>query len=374
MQLTYLIASILHAVFAVALVAIFKSPLLTLTSRRQFDEWSSLLDVYRSAPSINDTTILERSLHLAWCNETLPPNTTRAPYCRCVEKTHKTFENATNVSLSQARDDAAMDLVGCLSDRTVWRVAPVWSVCFATPAVYVFFIAACFLWIAADLPSKYSTLPIWIFALILVVVLILADYVHNSFWAFTFILIAVIISMILLPGMAMPMEGDGILSSSAVILDRTPSCFWWAEYLSTPIFALYVPLMHCGRDLFFVSVFTMIGTAVGGLGLRSYWCSQAYSDKPKEQFMQVMQYIVWLGILAACVSLSFLTGIYYSPDAPYIMGPGSVALLAITFCVSLLQWPGNQDFKQLLFTQMSLAQIRNVIFFVFVIMDVTKSD
>jgi hypothetical protein len=71
---------------------------------------------------------------------------------------------------------------------------------------------------------------------------------------------------------------------------------------------------------FLVGVFTMIGTAVGELGLRSIWCSQAYADSPKEQFMPDMQYIVWLGILAACVSLSFLTGIYYNSEVPYLMG------------------------------------------------------
>ena len=376
MRHVYFYASMLHAALAFVLVSHWNSPLLTITTRLQFDEWSSLLDAFRGATALNQSGLRERALHLAWCNTTLPPNTTRAPYCRCVEKTYNTFRNATAISLYQARDNAAMDLVRCLGDRAVWKVTPVWNIRFATPAVYVFFIAACFLWIAADLWGHYSSFPIWLLSFIFVVILLAQDYLHNSFWAFTFVLVALVINLILLPGMALPLEtpllqqiDTTVVLPATAIMDRTPSCFWWAEYLSAPVFALYVPLMHCGRDLFFISIFTMIGTAIGGLGLRSFWCSQAYAEKPREQFMAVMQYIVWLGILASCVSLSFLTGVYYNDQVPYVMGPGSVALLVLTFCVSLLQWPGNQHFDPLLRTQMILAFVRNVVFFGLVIAD-----
>lgn len=372
MKVAYLAASVLHAVFAVVLIAFASTPLLTLTARRQFDNWSSLLDAYRTARSLNDTGLLDRALDSAWCKVPLPPNTTRAPYCACVERVHAKFENATQKTLAQARDDAAMGIVECLRDRPVWRVWPIWSVRFVTPAVYALFVAACFLWIAADLPMRFSTVPIWVFTLVVVIVLMVHDYVHNSFWAFTFFLVAFVISLVILPGLEVASDPPMLHQENALaVVSKTPSCFWWAEYLTAPIFALYVPLMHCGRDLFFVSVFTMIGTAVGGLGLRSFWCSQAYTQRPKDQFMSVMQFIVWLGILAACVSLSFLTGIYYSGDAPYAMGQGSVALLVITFLVSLLQWPGNQDFDALLFSQMSLALVRNIALFGVVISDIT---
>jgi hypothetical protein len=377
MQKVYLVSSLVHAILAIVIVSIPDSPLLTITSRRQFDDWSPLLDLYRNIQSFNDTSTLSKSLSLSWCNATLPPNTVRAPYCRCVERTHDTFKKSSNKTLQVAKEEANMNLVGCLGERPVWRITPIWGLRFTTPAVYVLFIAASFLWIAADLDAKYSTVPIWILTFALVISILVQDYIHNSFWAFTFVLVAVIINLILLPGMAMPLPEPAATSASNMlqtspnaILDRTPSCFWWTEYLTAPVFALYIPLMHCGRDIFFASVFTMIGTAVGGLGLRSFWCSQAYSDKPKEQFMPVMQYIVWLGILASCVSLSFMTGVYYNSDVPYSMGPGSVALMVLTFCISLLQWPGNQNFRQLLFTQMSLAFVRNVVFFSLIVSDV----
>ncbi len=409
MQIVFLSASVLHAAFALVLVSVASPPALTLTVRRQFDEWSPLLDFFRGAAPGDAAALRGSVASAAWCNATLPPNTTRAPYCACALRAAEKFSNATSSpsfvpsALPQARDEAVMDVLRCLDDRPVWRVWPIWAVRFTTPAVYALFVAACFLWVAADLPYRYYAFPVWGLAAVLVVVLMVHDYVHNSFWSFTFLLVVLLVDWILVPGMASlhakvspgagaaqselaPLNGGAQQPAAALVttgtppasatpeatvrLNRTPSCFWWCEYLSAPVFALYVPLMHCGRDFYFASVFTMIGTAVGGLGLRSFWCSQAYTEAPKSQFVAVMQDVVWLGILAACASLSLLTGIYYSGDVPYAMGAGSVALLVLTFAISLLQWPGNQDFRQLLFTQMSLALARNVALFGLVAADV----
>lgn len=353
MQVAYAVAAVLHAAFAIVLVAVGDPPKLTLTVRRQFDSWTPLLDVFRSATLNNSEALRHKALAMSWCNETLPPRTTRAPYCRCVARASDKFSNSTQDRLQSARDDAVMDIVGCLRDRPVWRVWPIWGVRYSTPAVYAVFVAACFLWVAANLPPQYTTIPLWVLAVVLVITLVVRDFVHNGFWAFTFILVMLLIDWILVPGMA-PLgsdEQDG--------LARTPSCFWWSEYLSAPIFALYTSLMHCGRDIYFTAIFLMIGTAVGGLGLRSFWCGQAYAEKPR--FILVMQNVVWLGILASCIALSFITGIYYQSSVPYNMGPASVALLSLTFVVSLLQWPGNQNFRMLLFTQMSVAAVRNLL-------------
>lgn len=382
MQVVFLTASVLHAVFAIVLVSLSVSPELTLTFRRQFDEWPGLLDAFRKAGPGPDATLKPRALSLSWCNVTLPPETTRAPYCACVAKTADKFANASaqEGQLQPARDAAVMDLVACLRDRPVWRVWPVWAVRLSTPAVYALYVAACFLWVAADLPSRYQAFPLWVLSAVLVVALMVRDYVHNSFWAFTFLLVVLLIDWILVPGMARGMDWAPVPSADTGEpasrqgggLTRTPSCFWWCEYLTAPVFALYVPLMHCGRDLYFTAVFTMIGTAVGGLGLRSFWCAQAYSEGFRTQFRGIMQDVVWLGILASCVALSFLTGIYFSADAPYTLGAGSVGLLVLTFAVSLLQWPGNQDYRQLLMTQMCLALARNVALFGIVAADVLR--
>jgi hypothetical protein len=401
MQILFLSASVLHAIFAVTLVSVADPPELTLTARKQFDGWTPLLDSFRVATFGDKEGTRARALSLSWCNATLPPNTTRAPYCACVSRASDKFSNASQKAspdLQSARDAAVVDLVACLDNRPVWRVWPVWSVRFSTPAVFALFVAASFLWVAADVPWRLSTAPVWLLATTLVVVLVVHDYLHNIMWSFMFLLVAILIDWIIVPGMAKLSRRPGDAADPAerapltapekekeqlptagtpspanaertVHLNRTPSCFWWCEYLSAPVFAVYVPLLHCGRDFVFTIIFTMIGTAVGGLGLRSFWCSQAYTEAPKSQFMSVMQDIVWLGILASTSSLCLLTGIYYSDDVPYKMGPGSVALLGLTFAISLLQWPGNQDFHQLLFTQMLLALARNITLFGLMVAD-----
>lgn len=262
-----------------------------------------------------------------------------------------------------------MDLVGCLFYRPVWKVAHIWSLRFTTPAIYLFFVVSSSLLFAAELPSRFVLFPIIFFGLILSIILMIQDYVHNSYWIFMFFTVVVLFGLVIKPGFDPEKEAEHNL-------DRISTSFWWCEYLICPVFALYVPIMHCGRDLFFISVFTMIGTAVGGLGLRSFWCSKMYAaqidNDPKSQFMTVMQYIVWLGILASCVSLSFLTAVYYNSNVPYAMGPGSVALLAMTFVISLLQWPGYQEFDQVLVIQQVISIVRVVVFFVLIVVDISR--
>lgn len=370
MNAFYASLSALSLVLALTIFgANFDPPLLTITARRQLDNWKPLLNAFREAPSTNSTDLRSSALKLAWCDAPLPPQTVRAPYCACVDRVYTKFSNYSQASLASARDEAVMGLVSCLSNRPVWKVSPVWGVRFTTPAVYILFVVASSLWLASDVPSRTVILPLAFFAALVSILLMVQDYIHNSFWIFVFILVPLFIGYIIRPGF----EPDKRAEHN---LDLVASAFWWCEYLSCPVFAAYVPLMHCGRDIFFVSVFTMIGTAIGGLGLRSFWCSQMYrkqsDNDPKSQFMSVMQYIVWLGILASCVSLSFLTGIYYNPDTPYAMGPGSVALLALTFVISMLQWPGYHQYDQVLITQQSLSLVRVVVFYILILMDLVR--
>lgn len=386
MKPVLLSAAVLHGVFALVLVSLGPSPLLTLTLRRQFDNWTPLLDYFRFTPQSQLNTssaVRDGALALAWCNVTIPPNTTRAPFCDCVSRVSAKFFNATvasNTSLDGARSSAATDLVGCLSSRPVWKVFPLWNIRFYIPAVYALFVSFCFLFVAAEVDFRFPTAPLWALGFALIVAVLVHDLTHNSFWSFTLIMVLLVVEWVLIPALE---KKSGVGEEVTPLVDspgeeyasglqRTPSCFWWSEYLVAPVYALYVPLMHCGRDFYFVCAFTMIGTAVGGLGLRSFWCYKAYDKEPRSQFQSLMQYVVWLGILASCVSLSFITGIYYNPQAPYVMGAGSVALMVLTFVVSLLQWPGSQSMESLLFTQMSVAVVRNVILFGLVIADVVK--
>jgi hypothetical protein len=383
MNILLLSSAILHAVFAVSLVSIGTPPALSLTYRRQFNEWNPLLDLFRTSTEeymANSTVLAGRAQELAWCTAPALPNTTRAPFCSCVAKASQGFTanyNMTRSKLLAARTTAAMDVVACLRDRTVWRVYQAWSIRFSVPAVFAMFVTFCFLWVSVDLPDRYVTPPLWAVGLGLIIALAVQDVVHNTFWSCTLVVVLLLLQLMLVPGMAEsrspPPEAVQLIPKVlAEGVQKVPSCFWWCEYFVAPIYALYVPLMHCGRDLYFTAIFTMVGTAIGGLGLRSFWCYKAYNEEPKSQYVSLMQYIVWLGILASCISLSFFTGVYYNQDAPYVMGAGSVALLVLTFCVSLLQWPGNQHVEGVLYTQMSLALVRNVVLFGLVTADVLR--
>jgi len=358
MKALALAGSAFFAALALVMVGFsWRSPTLTLTLRRQFDDWQRLLDLFKNVT--DSDAFVSSALDGAWCNYTLPPQSPPAPFCRCVRRAAVSFANASITS-----DASVTRLVSCMSSRTSWRVREFWAVRYTTPALYVFFVASTFLLVQSDVGPTYITVSLWTLAAALVVPISLADYYHNGYWGFTFLVVVIVETLVLLPGMSSS-SGD----EKPGTLKRTPSCFWWAEYFSAPVFALYVPLMHCGRDFVYVSVFTMVGTAIGGLGLRSFWCAEVYRGEIRNQFQTVMQRIVWLGVLAASATLSAFTAIYYHSDVPYAMGPSSVAMLALTMAVSLLQWPGNQEYPHLLLVQTILAGVRNVLLFCVVIYD-----
>lgn len=354
-----LVLSLILSVFS------WRSPKLRLTVRRQFDDWHDLLELFRNTPNVTalggPEAFQSNALHVAWCNYTLPLETKYPPFCGCVRKAAASFANS-----SSSLDESIISLVGCMSSRPAWRVKDFWSVRYTTPAIYVFFIGTCFLLVGADVDFAYVNIGLWLIAAFFVILILVADVVHNSFWAFTFLAVVLLINWILLPGMASASD------TSSGSVKRTPSCFWWSEYLSAPIFALYVPLMHCGRDFVFASVFTMIGTAIGGLGLRSFWCAEVYNESPKNQFQALMQRLVWLGILAASLSLSMFIAVYYDDRVQYSMGRASVAMLVMTMVISLLQWPGNQHHQYLLASQIGIAAVRNAVLFGVVTSDVFK--
>jgi hypothetical protein len=385
MRVALIVASALHAILAIVLLVMPDSKL-TLTMRHQFDDWTPLLSLYRSAPS-NITEegavmLREKALEIAWCAAYLPLGTQRAPYCVCLEKQSNIFiSNVTSRQdpiTSVERDAVIRGLVACLSTRPVWRVLPIWGVQFGTPAVYALFITSCFLWVAAGLSRRWTSIPVWAFSISVSIVLIAESPLNNGLWVFTVMLVALLIEWVLYPGMK-PHPSPGNVghmlldNPNNAVVERIPSSFWWCEYLCAPVFAVYIPLMHCGRDIVFTSVVAMLGTAIGGLGLRSYWCAQAYCDAPKNQFRSTMQCIVWLGILASSISILSMAAIYYRDNPHYAMGSGSVVLLCLTVVIGLLQWPHAQGMSWILLAQATVAFVRNVLLFVLVIYDMKGS-
>ena len=344
--------SLTHVVLAVVLFGLsiaLPERSLTITARRQFDDWTPLFDVYRS----DQLASVETLMGLAWCNATLPPGTVRAPYCDCVGRQHVLYLGATANTTGPipvpVRESAVSALVRCLGDRPVWRVWPVWSVKPATPALYILLVSGCFLWVAADFAYAWTRWALWAVALALAVVLAVHSPYENCLWAITIPIVPLLIEFVMIPGMAKH-------SSS-----RYPGCFWWCEYICAPVYSLFTPLMHGGRDIFCVAVAVALGSTLGGLGLRSFWCTYAYADT---RFYSDIHILMSIAIGVASVALLSLAGVYYNPDCPFLLGRGSVVLLAMTTALPLLQSiPMHPDSRLVL--QALLAVARNVMLFSF---------
>ena len=398
----------LHALLAIVTLHHLLFPhggaVFTLTLRRQFDGWHELLSLYRNTSSYaplpaNGTrqpiSVLDALfygedmrddvLRAAWCSEYLPPGTQRAPYCRCVSRQHDAYLNASSVSVSRAvaipdsvRDAAARGLASCLGYRPVWRVWPFWETHMASPCVYALVVVASFFFVASDLDDGVIRGLVGALTLYTSVALFLAYPSRHCLWSVSILLVGALTHVVILPGLRPPnREGEvdePLLNAPGdhAAMPRSPSCFWWAEYLCAPVFALYAGVVHCGRDFVYVLVVVTLGTAVGGLGLRSFWCGRAYADGgTKGQMRPVLQRVVWLGILGASAGLLSLCAVYYQAGLPLLLGNGSVALLGVTLLVSLLQYPGTETGAALP-VQCALAFARNLALFLLVYLDAPR--
>jgi hypothetical protein len=397
-----------HALLAIVTLHAFIFPhgdvLFTLTLRRQFDNWRELIALYRNTTSYaplgpNRTRtqldvadalafgedMRDRMLGAAWCAEYLPRGTERAPYCRCVSRQHDTYLNASSSFVadgldvpSAVREDAVRGLVSCLGARPVWRVWPFWATHVASPCLYVFVVVATFMWLASDLDEGVIGALVGILVLYSGVALFIANPARHCLWSISILLVGAIARWVVAPGLRPIPSGDGAdqplvnAPGDRAQMPRGSSCFWWGEYLCAPVFALYACVVHGGRDLIHVLVVLLLGGAVGGLGLRAFWCGNAYPDAgAKGQMRPILRKTVWLGILGASVALLSLCAIYYQRPLPVVLGDGSVAMLGATLLVSLLQFPGG-DPGAALPLQCVISFARNIALFVLVFIDVRR--
>ena len=389
------VVTLAHAVFCLSLLLVRPDSgagVLAITARRQFDEWTPLLDLYRSAPNLTSATVAlirPKALELSWCAAPLPRGTSRAPYCACLE--------AQKGDYASSSGSVMPGLVSCLGARPVWRVWPVWGVQFRTPAVYILYVSACLLWVAVGLDHYWTRIPMWTFSAVVSVALVAADPLHNALWAIAAVFVAALIEWIVIPGIVppsyalVPPAGDGDAQQEqqpqqvapaegaadepqlgGLLVDRLSTCFWWCEFLCAPNFAIYVCLMHSGRDVFFVLVVILLGSTVGGLGLRLYWSGSEGGSASKAQFGDTMQRIAWLGVLASSFALLSLAGIYYRDTDLFVMDAGSVNLLSMTILIGLLQWPGARDSSVTFWLQGGTALARNVVLFALVAFDLDR--
>ncbi len=349
---------------------------LVLTLRHQFNRWDDLISLYRNTSSyaplssngtrvpvpIGDAlwygeSMRDSLLRAAWCEEYLPPGAQRAPFCGCLSRSHDSYLNASSSSVSQGRaiptavrDSAVRGLVSCLGFRPVWRVWPFWSVHIASPCVYVFVVAASFLWMSSDMPDATTSRLVWALCVYTSAFLVYAGVFQHVVWCASILTVGALAQWVILPGLCPQEDAGGAPNAPGdrTPMPRQPSCFWWAEYLCAPVFALYAGAVHGGRDAVFACVVVVLGAAVGGLGMRSFWCGYAYSDGgAKAQLRPVLQRVVWFGIFSASAALLSLVSVYYQPDLPVRLGAGSVILLGATVLVSLLQYPGTESWSAL---------------------------
>ena len=366
-----------HAALAVAILASLyqrDAGALTVTTRHQFGDWHPLMQLYRDTASLaNESDPLGQgwptgeamraaALERAWCVFPRQPGAGEPPFCRCVSEAHDEFLNATR-AVAQAipvalREDAARRLLRCLNVRPVWRVEPVWGVSVASAALYVLVVASCFAWLALDARFPLARAPMWLFVVGVGSAALLHSAGENLLWIFSIVLLVLLVEKVLVPGLA-PLEREGRASR---VLDRLPSCFWWCEYLSAPFFALLVPLMHCGRDLYFLALAFVLGGAVGGLGLRSYWCSQVCT---RGDAARDMWRLAGAGLSVAVLTLFLLSAAYYDAgDGVFRLSWASLVCLTLTCAIGLFESPFQLPVPPgvRLAGQGLLAMVRNVLF------------
>jgi hypothetical protein len=375
-------SALLHVVFCVVLLFLNKHNL-TLTVRRQFDDWSPLIDLYRQSNKTAESfaEIAPIGLELSWCAAPLPRGTLRAPYCSCLQTQQRIFASSANASSIAVSGSLVGEgkvipgLVSCLSARPVWRVWPAWKIQLGTPAVYLLFVSAVFLWMAADLGIVWTSIPMWTLSVLVCVALVAGEPIANAFWGLTVIFVAAFVQWILLPGMV-PLRRDDYnpVTGSDFLVERTRACFWWCEYMCAPVFAVYVSLMHCGRDALFMFIMFLLGFVLGGMGLRSFWYEQspqkdASVNNPTKQFIGTIHWVTWLVIVVSGVTLLAIASIYFQPTPEYTLGVGSVTLLALTFFICILQWPGCSSMEWVFPMQYGNVFVRNVLLFSLVAYD-----
>ena len=331
---------------------------LTVTVRRQFDDWGPLFRLYRTVENPFAVDMRPMLHRLAWCNATLPLAAVRAPYCDCVSLQHTLYlQAAANASLPvplPLRESAVVGLVRCLGVRPVWRVWAVWSVNPLVPGLYVLLVSACFMWVAADFAYGFTRWGLWAMAFTVGVVLAVHSFHENGLWAVTIPMVALLVEIVVRPGVA-----EQSLSR------RASACFWWAEYICAPVFALFVSLLHGGRDAFCIIVGVALGSTLGALGLRSFWCTYAYAGTTFARDIHILT-----GLATAFVgsALLGLAGVYHEPATPVALGGGSVAMLTLTVVISLLQSaPVSQPVRLVL--QALVASVRNLTLFVVLLLD-----
>ena len=333
---------------------------MTLTARKQFDNWGGLLSLYESpfVPGAGaDQALLGRTLSESWCDLKTNGVPNAPAFCSCVTEQYDIYlpkvHNATYAQNAAAvSDDAVKGIVACIKHRPPWKVYPTtWvtldPVCLGIPVLLISGVVILFAagWAHAEL---YGALVI----VSVVVALLVKDPARFWLSGLNLLFFIVMVHWYIAKGMR-----------CTPLALRLGCAVWVAELFVAPMFAVIVCMFHSGRDLVMLTAVAVIVAVSTSFGAQNYWNMHIFKILP--QHMMTTQWLGWVATLccSACTSVFIL--MYWDSSFDRFTAGGFEFLLAITFLIALLQLP-TPMFRNVAVVQMTLITLRNVALFVIV--------
>lgn len=328
-----------------------ESHVMTLTARKQFDNWGGLLSLYQS-PFFNSTgaeqALLQSTMSESWCNLQTNSAPNAPEFCACVQDQYTTYlRQVHNASYAQhASDNAVSGLLGCMRHRPPWQVyATNWvtldPVCVGIPVLLITGIVLLFAagWAHAELYG--ATLLIAV-----IVALLVRD--ATRFWlsSLNLLFFIVMVHMFIAKGMrATPL---GLRLGCAV---------WVSEVFVAPIFVTLVCMFHSVRDVVVLVAVAGLVSVATSLGAHNYWNMHIFKILPHH--MMTTQWLGWVGMLCLHACTSALIMMYWDSTFDNLTASGLEFLLGLTYLTGLLQVP-TKMFRNVALVQTVILTVRNV--------------
>lgn len=333
---------------------------MTLTARKQFDNWGPLLALYQS-PFVNgtDATVLlrNRTVTESWCDLTTGSVPNAPEFCSCVqEKFDAYIVRVNNASYAQnaakVSDDAVSDMLTCMRHRPPWKVYPTtWitldPVCLGIPILLISGVVILFAagWAHAEL---YGALVI----VSVVVALLVKEFTRFWLSGFNLLFFVIMVHWYIAKGMR-----------CTPLHLRLGCAVWIAELFVAPYFGIIVCMFHSARDVLMLVAVAIIIAVSTSFGAQNYWNMHVFKILPHH--MMTTQWLAWVGTLCCSAVTSVFIMMYWNSTFDRFKAGGFEFLLAITYLIALLQLP-TPAFKNVGVVQMTLLTVRNVALFVIV--------
>ena len=349
-QFAYTLLAFSHALLSIILQSLSAwkpDAMLHVTARTQYADWATLIDAFQGPSAA--ATLLDDARTRSWCADLLPAGTSRPPFCSCVE-------TQARVAALLDPQDARGLVTACLHLRPPWRIWSIWSVQLATPTVYLL-ASGCIFYILGMSPAASWHWPTLYIGAV-TVVLFMTQHVMNLTWIFGLFFLLLMIFLFMKPVLVLVPP-----------IDTATVCFWWAEACAAPVYALYF-LLLCTRDVVFVTAGVTIAAGIATMSIRSFWYTHMFRDKNKTLVWRVRFYVWLCGVLGTAFFACLLPPPSFSP---LLSGSAATFAMVVTLGIALSQIPGVNPSRLLPF-QLAVGGIRNVVFAVFMAIDLTSSD